>query len=360
MNLRPLPRVWWVVAGDEGWVAAGNEGVRRRTTGENSTNKFEMASAEISEAPTRDASPPAPDPLRSRQGVLYGVLSYGLWGLIPLYFKAVASVSPIEVLAQRVFWSFVFLSIVLTLVRRWDALLRALCNRQVLLALSASTLLLAVNWFTYIYAVSTNRVVEGSLGYFLNPLVNVVIGVTLLKERLRSWQLASVLLAIIGVAILGAPPIAITLALTFAFYGLLRKTVAADGLVGLFVETMLLLPVAAAYLAYLAVAGRSSFDTGDPRMCLLLAASGVVTAIPLLLFAAAARRLRFATLGFLQYLAPTIQFLLAVFAFGEAMTPLKWTAMSLIWTAVAIYSIDSLRLYRQQRGAPPRAALSES
>jgi chloramphenicol-sensitive protein RarD len=317
-----------------------------------------MATAELSEAcqsetPTLSA---ADDHARSRQGVIYGVLSYGLWGLIPLYFKAVASVPPVEVLAQRVFWSFVFLAIVLTLVRRWEALGRALRNRQVLIALGTSTVLLAINWFTYIYAVAANNVVEASLGYFLNPLVNVVIGVVLLKEKLRAWQFASVALAIVGVAILGAPPIAITLAVTFAFYGLLRKTVAADGLVGLFVETMLLLPVAAAYLAYLAVVGRSSFDAADPRMCLLLAASGVVTAIPLLLFAAAARRLRFATLGFLQYLAPTIQFLLAVFAFGEDMTPVKWTAMSLIWTAAAIYSVDSLRLYRQQRGEMTRRA----
>jgi chloramphenicol-sensitive protein RarD len=317
-----------------------------------------MVLAEATETETAHAGAVDHVALRqsSRQGVIYGALSYGCWGLIPLYFKAVATVPPVEVLGQRVVWSFAFLAVAVFVVRRWDALAKALGNRQVLLALAASTLLLAVNWFTYIYAVSANRVVEASLGYFLNPLVNVVIGVTLLKEKLRSWQLGSVVLAIAGVAILGAPPIAITLALTFAFYGLLRKTVAADGLVGLFIETMLLLPVAAAYLGYLAVVGRSSFDTSDPRMCLLLAASGIVTAVPLLLFAAAARRLRFATLGFLQYLAPSIQFLLAVFAFGEAMTPIKWAAMSLIWTAVAIYSIDSLRVYRQQRGEMARRA----
>jgi chloramphenicol-sensitive protein RarD len=232
----------------------------------------------------------------------------------------------------------------------------ALRSPQILLGLSASTLLLGLNWFTYIYAVSTNQVVEASLGYFLNPLVNVVIGVALLGERLRRWQLASVLLAALGVAILGAPPIAVTLAVSFAFYGLLRKTVAVDGLLGLFVETMLLAPLALGYILYLEAAGRSAFVASDPATCGKLVASSVVTAVPLLLFAAAARRLRFSTLGFLQYLAPTAQFLLAVFAFGELLTPIKWMALSCIWAAVAIYSLDTLRSYQRQRGE--RAAVA--
>jgi chloramphenicol-sensitive protein RarD len=178
----------------------------------------------------------------------------------------------------------------------------------------------------------------------------VVIGVLILGERLRPWQLVSVLLAGAGVAILGAPPIAVTLAVTFAFYGLLRKTVAADGLLALFVETILLVPVAVAYLVAVEVSGRAAFVLADPTTCALLAVSGLVTAVPLLLFAAAARRLRFSTLGFLQYLAPSIQFLLAVFAFGEAMSPARWTALICIWTAVAIYSLDSLRWLARQRG----------
>ena len=172
-----------------------------------------MVLAEATETETAHAAAVDHVALRqsSRQGVIYGALSYGCWGLIPLYFKAVATVPPVEVLGQRVVWSFAFLAVAVFVVRRWDALAKALGNRQVLLALAASTLLLAVNWFTYIYAVSANRVVEASLGYFLNPLVNVVIGVTLLKEKLRTWQLASVMLAIAGVAIFGHPPIAITL-----------------------------------------------------------------------------------------------------------------------------------------------------
>ncbi|HEV3138158.1 MAG TPA: EamA family transporter RarD [Pirellulales bacterium] len=291
------------------------------------------------------------DSKRSRQGVIYGVLSYGLWGLIPLYFKLVAHVSPLEVLAHRVLWSLVLLAIVITLLRRWGNLLPALRSRKVLLTLCASTLLLSLNWFTYIYAVSTNQVVAASLGYFLNPLVNVLIGVTLLKERMRRWQSASVLLAGVGVAMLGAPPIALTLALSFAFYALLRKTVAVDGLLGLFIETLLLLPLSVGFIVYLEATHVAAFVVSDAATCGKLMASGVVTAVPLLLFTAAARRLRFSTLGFLQYLAPTIQFGLAVTRFGEPMTAEKLAAFGCIWMAVAIYSIDSLRSYQQQRSS---------
>jgi chloramphenicol-sensitive protein RarD len=285
----------------------------------------------------------------SRQGVVYGILSYGFWGLVPLYFKLVATVAPQEVVAQRIVWSFVLLSLVLTLVGRWSEVVPALQSRPVMTALATSTLLLAFNWFVYIYAVSTNQVVEASIGYFLNPLVNVVIGVLVLKEHLRRWQLASVVLAGIGVAILGLPWIAVSLALSFAFYGLLRKQVAVDGLLGLFVETLLLAPLALGFVLYLKSQNASAFVLENPAMCLTLAASGIVTCVPLLLFAAAARRLRFATLGFLQYLAPTVQFLIAVFIFGEPLSTVKVISLSLIWTAVGMYSLDSLRMLHQHR-----------
>jgi chloramphenicol-sensitive protein RarD len=293
------------------------------------------------------------DPKQSRQGVVYGILAYGWWGLIPLYFKWVAHVAPQEILAQRVVWSFVLLAVVITALRRWKALWPALAAGPIVRMLAASTLLLAVNWFTYIYAVSTNQVVEASLGYFLNPLVNVVIGVSILKERLRPWQLASIVLAGLGVAILGAPPIAVVLALSFAFYGLLRKKVAVDGLLGLFIETVLLVPLALAYIGYLASTGSAAFVPSDPLTCAKLMASGVVTAVPLLFFTGAARRLRFSTLGFLQYLAPTIQFLLAVFLFHEELSTVKLIALSCIWTAVGLYSYDTLRSFQQQRSQAP-------
>ncbi len=279
--------------------------------------------------------------------MIYGVLSYGLWGLVPLYFKTVSAVAPREVVAQRIVWSFVLLAGIITLVGRWREIGPALRSRPIMAALGTSTLLLAFNWFVYIYAVSTNQVVEASMGYFLNPLVNVVLGVLILKEHLRRWQMASVALACVGVAVLGVPWIAVSLALSFAFYGLLRKQVAVDGLLGLFVETLLLVPFAFGFVLYLQAVDISAFRFSDPAMCAKLMASGLVTCVPLLLFAAAARRLRFATLGFLQYLAPTIQFLLAVFLFGEPLSTAKVVSLSLIWTAVAIYSLDSLRMLRQ-------------
>lgn len=290
-----------------------------------------------------------------RQGVIYGILSYGLWGLIPLYFKLVDDVWPPEVLAQRVIWSFALLAIVITLVGRWREITPALVSRPIMLALGTSTALLAFNWFVYIYAVTSNQVVEASLGYFLNPLVNVALGVLILGERLRRWQTAGIALAVVGVAILGAPWIAVSLAVSFAFYGLLRKQVAVDGLVALFVETLLLVPVALAFVGYLQATGASAFVVGNSAMCFTLMASGAVTCIPLLLFGAAARRLRFATLGILQYLAPTTQFLLAVFLFDEQLSTTKLVALCFIWAAVAIYAIDSLRLLTSERNAAGQA-----
>jgi chloramphenicol-sensitive protein RarD len=290
-----------------------------------------------------------------RQGVIYGVLSYGLWGLVPLYFKLVADVWPLEVVAQRVIWAWALLAIVVTLVGRWRDVWPALVSRPIMLALGTSTLLLAFNWFVYIYAVTTNQIVDASLGYFLNPLVNVLLGVVILGERLRRWQSAGIALAGVGVAIMGAPWIAVSLAVSFAFYGLLRKQVAVDGLLALFVETLLLAPVALAFVGYLQATGASVFVASDPGMCFTLMASGVVTCGPLLLFGAAARRLRFATLGILQYLAPSIQFLLAVFLFGEPLSTTRLVALCFIWAAVAIYAIDSLRMIKSERDAARQA-----
>jgi chloramphenicol-sensitive protein RarD len=298
-----------------------------------------------------ESRPLAETSRRAREGVVYGVLSYGLWGLIPLYFKLVDRAWPLEVLAQRVIWSWVLLAIVITLVGRWRDVAPAIRSKSVLPALAASTLLLAFNWFVYIYAVTTNQVVEASLGYFLNPLVNVLLGVVILGERLRRWQTASVVLAGVGVAILGAPWIAVSLAVTFAFYGLVRKQTAVDGLLALFVETLLLVPAALALVGYLQATGASAFVASDLAMCATLAASGVVTCIPLLLFGAAARRLKLATLGILQYLAPTTQFLLAVFLFDEPLSTAKLVALCFIWSAVALYALESLRILKRQRDA---------
>lgn len=293
---------------------------------------------------------------RARQGFIFAVLSYGLWGLVPLYFKLVVSVPPVEVVAQRVIWAFVLLAIIVTLVGRWRDVGRTLRSRRTMLALVASTLLLAFNWFVYIYSVTTNQLVEASLGYFLNPLVSVLLGVVILGERLRRGQTAGIALAVVGVAILGVPWIAVSLAVSFAFYSLVRKQVAADGLLALLIETMLLAPFALVFVLYLQAAGESAFAAGGASMRLTLMASGVVTCVPLLLFAAAARRLRLATVGILQYLAPTIQFLIAVFFFHEPLSTSKLVALCFIWTAVAIYAIDSLRVIVGRR-SPEKAPL---
>ncbi len=252
---------------------------------------------------------------------------------------------PTEVVAQRILWSVLLLAALIAAARRWTKLRAAIANPRALGILTVSALLIGVNWLIYIWAIGANHVLETSLGYFLNPLVNVVMGVVLLKERLTRAQGVAVAFAAIGVSVLaiGAASglwISLVLALSFATYGLLRKIAPVDSLEGLTIETLLLAPVAAIYLLWLAPA--VSFGTST-EISVLLAVGGIVTAVPLLLFAAAARRLRYSTLGLLQYIAPTIQFLLAVFAFGEPLTTAHLICFAAIWTGLAIYAADGLR-----------------
>jgi chloramphenicol-sensitive protein RarD len=206
-----------------------------------------------------------------RKGLVYALGAYGLWGLIPLYFKTISNVSPLEILAHRVVWSFLLLAVIVTACRRWTELSAVLRSRKVVLTLLATTGLIAVNWLTYIYAVSANQVLQSSLGYFITPLMNVLLGVLFLKERLRTNQVLSILLAIVGVLNLGIvggrlPWIALLLSISFSFYGLLRKTVAADGLLGLFVETLLLFPLAVSYIVWIEQRGMAVFGSaGEQR-----------------------------------------------------------------------------------------------
>ena len=288
----------------------------------------------------------------SHTGILYGIAAYGLWGLIPLYFKAVARVAPLEILAHRALWSFVMLAVLVRVLNRWGEVWRELRHARLMLMLGLSTLLLAANWLTFIYSVLTNHVLQASLGYFINPLVNVLLGVLFLRERLRPWQIVSMALALVGVIVLTSfvgqiPWIALTLAITFGLYALLRKLMSVDGLVSLTVETLVLLPVALAYLGYLGttgtVTGRGTYVIG------LLMLSGPVTTVPLLFFGAAARRLRLSTLGIVQYLTPSLQFLLAVLAFREPFSAAQVASFACIWTAIGIYTVDSYRALRQAR-----------
>jgi len=288
----------------------------------------------------------------SKRGIIYAIAAYGSWGLIPLYFKAVANVAPVEVLAHRAVWSFAVLAVLVAFLGRWAELGRELRSGKLLLMLGLSTLFVAANWLLFIYAVVSRQVLQASLGYFINPLVNVLLGVVFLGERLRPYQTLSILVALAGVLVLAGfvgevPWIAIALALTFGLYGLMRKIMPVDGLVSLTVETLAMTPLALAYLGYL---GMTRPEAGSSLGTLgLLALSGPVTTIPLLFFGAAARQLRLSTMGILQYFSPTLQFLLAVVAFGEPFSKAQIASFACIWTAIAIYTADSFRAARQAR-----------
>jgi chloramphenicol-sensitive protein RarD len=297
----------------------------------------------------------------SRLGLIYGLSAYSLWGIIPVYFYALRELPPLEVLAHRILWSLVLLAAIMALGRRWGEVRTALSRGDVMRRLGASTMLIGLNWFIYIYSVATGQVLESSLGYFITPLVNVLLGIVFLGERLRPVQVVSLLLATAGVVNLalrgdGFPWIAMVLAVSFAFYGLMRKTVAVDASLGLFVETAVLTLPALLLLAALQASGTAR-ASGAATVSLLMA-GGLITTVPLLLFAGAARRLQMTTLGFLQYLAPSIQFVLAVTAFGEELSRVKLISFGLIWTAVAIYTLHSLWIYRSRRELMRRAQLA--
>ena len=281
-----------------------------------------------------------------RTGVLLGIAAYFFWGFFPAFFKLVDHLSPLSILCHRIIWSFSFLLLLIIITRRHAEVFSMLRQRKVLLTLCASTLLIAGNWLVFLYAVNAGHVLQSSLGYFITPLFTILLGFLFLGERLYRWQNISLLLAASGVLCLTIaqgelPWISLLLAFTFGTYGLLRKKVAVDSLIGLTVETLLLAPIALIYLFYADNQGVAFFgeQSLDPLFLML---SGVVTAIPLLLFAAAARRLRLATVGFLQYITPTLHFLLAIFAFREPFSTVHAISFSLIWAALLIYTIASL------------------
>lgn len=293
---------------------------------------------------------------RLREGFLCGLVAYVWWGLVPLYFKAVTALGAAELLAHRIVWSVLFLALVLGATGRWGDFARCFRDPKVLRALALSTVLIAVNWFVYIFSVTTNRLVQASLGYFILPLVSVMLGLVVFKERLRLLQWIALALAALGVVTLTLakgewPWIALILAFSFAFYGLVRKTAPVDGLIGLSVEVALLLPPSAGYLLYLTWTGEGTFGTAGLGLDALVVLSGVVTAVPLLFFGQAARRLPLSTLGFLQYLSPTLALILAVALFGEDFGRSDGVSFGCIWAALAVFSVDTLHSFR--RGAAP-------
>ena len=290
-----------------------------------------------------------PSATRPKGGILLGVGAYVIWGLLPLYFKLLGAVPAAQVLAHRIVWSVLLLAAIVLFLKRGGAI-RAAARGRTLLLLMASALLIAVNWLVYIWAVQNGHVIEASLGYFINPLVNVALGVVVLREKVRRVQWVAVAIAGIGVAIMAASGgsalwISLVLALSFGTYGLLRKIAAIDALGGLFVETILLAPFACAVLVLATAQGDAAFGH-DRGLDALLVLAGAITAIPLLMFAAAARRMPYAALGLLQYIAPTLQFAEAVLLFGEPLHRADALAFGLIWTGLAIYAADGIRAAR--------------
>ena len=288
----------------------------------------------------------------SRSGTLYGASAYLLWGLFPLYWPYLEPSGSLEVLAHRVLWSLVVVAVLLAATGRLSAVTAAVADRRRLVQMTLASVFIAVNWGTYIYGVTHDRVVETSLGYFVNPIVTVLLGVLVLGERLRRAQWAALGLAFVAVVVLtvenGRPPwIALVLAFSFGAYGLLKKTARVGAVEGLAVETLVLLPVAAAYVTVLSVTGAGTFGSAGVGHGVLLALSGLVTAVPLLAFGAAASRIPLTTLGLLQYIAPTIQFVLGITLFGEPLPLFKLFGFVLVWAGLALFTADLVRHHRR-------------
>ena len=292
-------------------------------------------------------------------GILYAILAYLSWGMAPIYFKTLQSVSATEILLQRMVWLLVFLLLVLGMRRQWAWLGLAIRQPRLVMRFSASAVILTINWYVYVWAVNHGHVIDASLGSFINPLVNVILGFVLLRERLRAGQWVTVGIAALGVAWLTwqagqLPWIGLTIAISFGTYAVLRKTATLGSLEGLTLETLLLFPFAACALGWLAVHGESDFfaPAGTAQIQWLLVATGPVTAIPLLLFAAAARRISMALLGVLQYLAPTMQLLIGVWLYDEPFGSGRLIGYVAIWIALLLYSAEgirhSVRLSRQK------------
>ncbi len=297
----------------------------------------------------------------TRRGTLYGAAAYLLWGLFPLYWPLLEPSGALEVLSHRVLWSLVVVAVLLTATGTLGAVRALVRDRRRMLALTAAAVVIAVNWGTYIYGVTNERVVETSLGYFVNPIVTVLLGVLVLGERLRSAQWTALGLAFVAVVVLtvenGRPPwLALVLAFSFGTYGLIKKTVGVGAVEGLAVESAVLLPVAAVYVAVLGASGQGTFGSEGAGHAALLALSGVVTAVPLLAFAGAASRVSMTTLGVLQYLAPSIQFGLGVTLFDEPLPLAKLLGFVLVWAGLALFTADLVRSHRRASRLPVAAA----
>ena len=282
----------------------------------------------------------------TRDGVVAGLIAYMLWGVLPLYFKATADVSPVELLLHRVIWAVPFGALIIFLRRQWPEVRRAFTHRSMLLWLSTAAFFVAINWYIYILAIQQEQVFQASLGYYINPLLYVVAGIFVFGEKLRLAQTIAVALATTGVLVLTFsggqfPALALAIGATFTVYGVIRKRVVIGGMPGLFVETLVLLPIALVWLGWIAGSGDLAFASGAGVTALLLLA-GPVTVVPLLFFALAARRLPLSMVGFMQFLAPTMHFGIALY-YGEVLTTAHMICFACIWCAVIVFSADALR-----------------
>lgn len=294
------------------------------------------------------------DAKQTRTGILLALAAYFIWGIAPAYFKLIQYVPANEILTHRVIWSFFFMIVLISLSHQWRQVRKVAAAPKKIAALALSAVLIGGNWLLFIWAVNNHHMLEASLGYFINPLVNVVLGMVFLGERFRRMQWVAVLMATCGVLIQlwtfgSLPIIALALAFSFAFYGLLRKKIAVDAQTGMLVETLWLLPVAAIWLFGIADSPTSHLDQNPWSLNLLLMAAGVVTTIPLLCFTGAATRLRLSTLGFFQYIGPTLMFLLAVLFYGEVPGMDKMVTFGFIWTALIIFVLDAFYTQRRVR-----------
>ncbi len=291
---------------------------------------------------------------KAKQGVFLAIAAYTMWGIAPIYFKSITMVSPLEILSHRVIWSFVLLAVLLHFGRGWRNVRDVLRSKKKVTFLVSTSILVGLNWLIFIWAVHSNHMLDASLGYYINPLINVLLGMIFLAERLRKLQWFAVLLATTGVLIqliaFGSVPIvAIALAMSFGLYGLLRKKVSLDAQTGLFIETLIMLPAAAVFLLFIADSPTANLANNSWTLNTLLISAGIITTLPLLCFTGAATRLKLSTLGFFQYIGPSLMFLLAVLVYNEAFTTDKAVTFAFIWGALVVFSYDGLSNNRKRK-----------
>jgi chloramphenicol-sensitive protein RarD len=288
-------------------------------------------------------------------GQIYAILAFFIWGAIaPIYFKQVALVEPIEVLIHRIFWSFLILIPLLFITKEMEALKAVIKDRKKLKYLALSTFFISINWLVFIWAVANNKIIETSLGYYINPLVSVFLGYIFFSERMTKYQYIAIFIAFIAVlyqiVTLGTIPlVSLTLALSFAFYGMIRKKINVGSIVGLFIETLILMPFALIGIYYLISTNKISFLHSSANIDLMLSLGGLITIIPLLLFNGAATRMRLTTLGFFQYIGPSCSFFVAIFIYNEELNFDKLITFSLIWIALLIFSLDSINTRQKNK-----------